>query len=158
MVFYVKFYFLQRYCRKVAPWLPLGSPLANVSEIIGYSLANYLLHGVRGYWQTYGNFLKELRQLLPTAHICQRVASPLPEGIDYPLEQLSWVLDNLLRLLLEGCPNYRERGNLFCNTYCMNNLSDEINIQEATDNFTVKSIRGSSPDYALSIHTKRSSS
>jgi hypothetical protein len=52
------------------------------------------------------------------------------------------VLDNLYRHLQEGCPIYKEKGNLFA--ISIKKLKVKIKIQKATDSF--KTIRGSSSD------------
>jgi hypothetical protein len=48
LVFNFVFYFLQRYCTKVAPLCVIGEPLANMPNVVSNSQAN-LLQGVRGY-------------------------------------------------------------------------------------------------------------
>jgi hypothetical protein len=60
-------------------------------------------------------------------------SNPWPEGIDYPLEQLSEVLDNLYGHFQEGCPINKERGNLFA--IPLKKLKVKRKIQEATDSF-----------------------
>jgi hypothetical protein len=55
MVFYVKFYFLQRYCRKIAPLIATGQPSGKC---------------VRDYWQLSSKFVAQ----------CQRVIWQFSQG------------------------------------------------------------------------------
>ncbi len=82
--------------------------------------------------------------------ICQRVVNKLlapvtnlPKGCQQPMAHLQ-----------EGCPNCTQRGNLCA--IPLKKVKFKVIKKEATDSY--KTIRGSSPNKALSIHTTNSPS
>ncbi len=121
LVFNFEFYFLQRYCTKVASLDVIG-PFCKCAI---------------GCWQLSGKFVTGGKEVLATLwQICYRVSGGywelwlatyanrkyFPKGCQYPLILSQWkliilqsscqsVLYNLYRHLQEGCCNDKERGN-----------------------------------------------
>ncbi len=109
LVFNFEFYFLQRYCTKVASLCAIRATLLQCAKRLLATL-----------WQI-------LQRVLTTF-----ANSPyLPEGGQHSLILGQRVLDNLYTHLQEGCPRNKERGKLFA--IPLKKLKVKINIQEATD-------------------------
>ncbi len=138
LVFNFEFYFVQRYCTKVASLCAIGETL---------------LQCTKGCWQPSGKFVIGRQRLLATLwQILQRALATfanstyLPKGCQHPLilghrvlitltlqSNCQRILDKLYRHLQEGCPINKKRGNLFA--IPLKKLKVKINIQKATDSF-----------------------
>jgi hypothetical protein len=125
-----------------------GIPLANVSLVVGDPLANFY-RGPEGisillpiFFTGYPKVLDTLWQIPEKVLTTFANSTYLSDGCQccpnlwqrvLIILQNSWQreLDNRWRYLQEGCPKYKECGNLF--TIAMKNLTVKIKIHEATD-------------------------